>query len=175
MSPARQKPTTADTAQPAEAENLYALSPRQVIALELVLAGNTDQEIAAEVGVTRQTVNEWKNAHPAFKAEVTRRTRELSESLASRALSVRFKALEVVEDAIEKGNLNAALSYLRLTMPAPDTSGPIDPRDVIAQDSRSDPVADLMKDIETKADRGRVEAALATRLRAAEKPEEQAS
>jgi FixJ family two-component response regulator len=51
---------------------LYHLSPKQELAVDLVLEGQTDSEVAESVGVTRPTVNLWRNRHPAFMAELNR-------------------------------------------------------------------------------------------------------
>ena len=129
-----------------EADNVRRLNPEQIAALDLVVAGNTDAHVASEIGVTRQTVNVWRNHHPAFRAELTRRLREMSESLANRSLSVRLKALDVIEEAIENGSVNAAIAYLRLAMPAPDVSGPTEADEIVRAEAqkRGDHVQQLL-------------------------------
>ena len=44
------------------------LNQKQLNAIELLLQGGTDSEVAEAVGVSRQTVNEWKNHDPNFVA-----------------------------------------------------------------------------------------------------------
>lgn len=44
------------------------LSDKQCIALEAELAGQSTSEAATLAGVTRQTVSEWRNHHPEYRA-----------------------------------------------------------------------------------------------------------
>ena len=55
------------------------LSVRQANAVDLLLAGKTDGEVAKAVRVTRQTVNEWRNGNTEFMAELNARRVGLSE------------------------------------------------------------------------------------------------
>ena len=48
------------------------LTPAQSSAVLLLVTGRTDAEAAAELGVHRCTVSQWKNHHPAFVAELNR-------------------------------------------------------------------------------------------------------
>ena len=43
------------------------LSQKQIKALHLIVLGLTDEAVAEDVGVTRQTVNKWKNHDLEFK------------------------------------------------------------------------------------------------------------
>ena len=43
------------------------LSQKQIQALHLIVLGLTDEAVAEDVGVTRQTVNKWKNHDLEFK------------------------------------------------------------------------------------------------------------
>ena len=45
----------------------YGLSQKQILAIPLIVAGLTDEEVAESVGVTRQTENKWKNHDLEFK------------------------------------------------------------------------------------------------------------
>jgi hypothetical protein len=53
------------------------LSVAQRRAIDLLVAGATDGEAAEAVGVTRQTVNTWRNRDPIFIAELNRLRRDL--------------------------------------------------------------------------------------------------
>lgn len=148
---------------PTEADKLYELSPRQVEALGLVLSGMTDGEVARSVGVTRQTVNEWRRRHPAFRAVLTRLIRGRVEALAQRAAELQRQALEVVGRAIDKGEVGVALSFLRLRLETPNASGPDDPEEVLLADlPRRDPLLEVLDRTEapTAADRERLEASI---------------
>ena len=60
--------TKGDIPSPAN-ENL---NEKQQQAIQLLLVGQTDQQVADAVGVTRQTVNQWKNQDPVFVARMNR-------------------------------------------------------------------------------------------------------
>lgn len=73
------------------------LSVKQEQAIELLVAGKTVTEVAEEVGVTRQTVSEWKNHDPVFVAEFNRRRSEMWEGGRERLRSLLDRAVEVLE------------------------------------------------------------------------------
>lgn len=85
-----------------------SLSVPQLAAVELLAVGKTDTEAAEALGVTRQTVNGWKNHDPAFRAEVNRRRRELWEEAHDRLRGLATKALDVLAGALE-GDRETAL------------------------------------------------------------------
>jgi excisionase family DNA binding protein len=51
------------------------LTPKQHAAIDELLRGRTDARAARAAGVSRQTVNIWRNHHAAFRAELDRRRR----------------------------------------------------------------------------------------------------
>ena len=53
------------------------LSQEQENAVEHMLQGQSDRAVAEAVGVSRQTVSEWKNHDPLFIAELNRQRVEL--------------------------------------------------------------------------------------------------
>ena len=53
------------------------LSIAQLNAIDLLVTGKTDQEVSEAIGMSRQTVNGWRNANPYFQAALNRRRREL--------------------------------------------------------------------------------------------------
>ena len=48
------------------------LSVEQLNAIDVLVQGKTDQETAQAVGVTRETVNRWRNDNPHFAAELNK-------------------------------------------------------------------------------------------------------
>lgn len=48
------------------------LSVQQLNAVELLILGKSDREVAEQVGVTRQTVSGWRLHDPFFQAELNR-------------------------------------------------------------------------------------------------------
>lgn len=90
------------------------LSVRQVNAIDLLLTGNTDSEVAKTVGVTRQTVNGWRNHNAVFVAELNSRRTALWEASQDQIRSLIPAAIGALSRAIEEeGALSAAAHVLR--------------------------------------------------------------
>jgi hypothetical protein len=93
-----------------------ALSVAQLNAIDCLVTGKNDLETAELVGVSRQTVNQWKNKDPWFAAELNRRRQEVwgtavdsLRALLPRAIRVLAHVLEGPEDRPE-----VALQVLKL-------------------------------------------------------------
>ena len=145
---------------------LYQLSSRQTTAVELVVAGLPDREVAEQIGVTRQTVNGWRNHHPAFIAALNWRHREMREGFAIRVMELQLKALEVVGAALEAGDVQPALAFLKLGLPVPAGNGPVVAEQVVEEKTGS-PVKDLMDRLDSAETRPQVERDLLDRLASA--------
>lgn len=78
-----------------------ALSAPQAAALELVALGKNDTETAEAVGITRQTVNGWKNHDPAFMAAVNARRRELWAETHDRLRGLAVRAVDILAAALD--------------------------------------------------------------------------
>ena len=74
------------------------LTEKQQQAIQLLLVGQTDQRAAEAVGVTRQTVNQWKNQDPGFMARMNQEKGELWQSYCQRLRSTVGLAIEVLID-----------------------------------------------------------------------------
>jgi DNA-binding LacI/PurR family transcriptional regulator len=57
------------------------LTPRHIRAMNLIMEGKPLCLVAQEVGVSRQTVSEWKNKNPNFKARLEELKAEADEEL----------------------------------------------------------------------------------------------
>ncbi len=77
------------------------LSVEQRNAIDLLVLGKTDREVADAVGASRQTVNAWRNHHPEFAAELNLRREEVWGAGVDRLRSLLPKALGVLERALE--------------------------------------------------------------------------
>jgi hypothetical protein len=119
----------------------------QLNAIDLLVTGKTDQETAEAVGVTRQTVNGWRNVNPWFAAELNRRRQDLWGVSVDQLRALLPRAVAVLAEELDGGNDRAgvALSILRLggvdRTKAPqklDTFlvGPTDPEAVIDAEVR---------------------------------------
>ena len=89
------------------------LSPAQHLALDLLMAGKSDLEVAEQVGKTRQTVNGWRNHNPAFIHELKTRRALVRHESADLYMQAQRKALEVVMDKLDEGDLQAAMFILK--------------------------------------------------------------
>ena len=89
------------------------LNDKQLRAIDLLLAGYTDKEVAKQIGVTRQTVNEWKNKNEHFIVEYNKRKLELVKAARNKLLNLTFAAIETVKKEIENGNWKLAMDLLK--------------------------------------------------------------
>ncbi len=78
----------------------HSLTVDQQNAIDCLVVGKTDQETADAVGVTRQTVNEWRNHHAAFIAELNLRREAVWGAGVDRLRSLLPMALGVLERAL---------------------------------------------------------------------------
>jgi hypothetical protein len=94
----------------------HELTVAQLNAIDLLVVGKTDQETAEAVGVTRQTVNGWRNANPWFAAELNRRRQDLWGVSVDQLRALLPRAVEVLgkELALGPGSATVALAILRL-------------------------------------------------------------
>ena len=55
------------------------LSIQQKNAIDLLIVGQTDGEVAQTIGASRQTINQWKNQDAVFVAEMNRQRKSVWE------------------------------------------------------------------------------------------------
>ncbi|WP_188881584.1 helix-turn-helix domain-containing protein [Alicyclobacillus cellulosilyticus] len=84
------------------------LSIEQENAIDLLLMGKSDREVAEAVGVTRQTVWEWRNRNPDFIAALNARRQELWGAQVERLRQLVAKAVDVLEEDLHQ-NADAKL------------------------------------------------------------------
>jgi hypothetical protein len=80
---------------------LFSLTPKQSEAIELLLSGMTDAEVAANVNVARETVCRWRLHHPEFIAEFNRRKAGLIDSYQQGVRNLIGKAIKAAEEALD--------------------------------------------------------------------------
>ena len=93
------------------------LTVEQLNAVDLLVAGQSDREVAATVGVTRQTVGGWRNYNPWFRAELNRRRNEVWRTSGDRLRALIPKALATLEGGLNEyaaDPVKAALAVLKL-------------------------------------------------------------
>ena len=98
--------------------SIKALSIQQKNAIDLLLTGKNDRQVAEFVGVERVTVNNWRNRKPEFIDELNRRRCELFESEMNRLRSLIASSVEALSECInsrdERIKLAAATTLLKL-------------------------------------------------------------
>ena len=123
---------------------LREVNGQQLQAAACLAGGATHEDAAQVAGVHRVTVSRWANHHPAFIAEVNRLRIEAAEQAVATVRRITSAALAVVESAVEAGDLEAALKWLRLGTLRSLTAvagGATDPVAVIEGVRRSMPTA----------------------------------
>lgn len=85
------------------------LSPQQLVALELFAIGKRDSEAAQAAGVTRETVNRWRNHEAPFQAELNKRRVELWATVQDRLRGLATGALDVLETALTSLDVESAV------------------------------------------------------------------
>ena len=84
-----------------EADRSRQVTAAQELAIARLLSGGTDSEAAEAAGVTRQTVNAWKNSCAAFQAELFARRQSVWQAHEDRLRWLLSVALDVLEDELE--------------------------------------------------------------------------
>jgi hypothetical protein len=124
-------------------ESLHDLTAAQLAAIQVLMAGGTHEEAARAAGVHRVTVTRWANHHPAFITALNRAQADLVHGMRSKVFELTEGALDVVGTAIEAGDVETALRWLRLMPPALEesTSDPTEPAEVVERVRKRMPTA----------------------------------
>lgn len=104
-------------------QNYISLSCQQRKAIDLIIIGKTQEAIANEIGISRETISRWKTRDPRF-IYVLKQQREILKQAATARLSSLFSdSLSVVEKAlanskaIENSEVQAAIAVLQALDP----------------------------------------------------------
>ena len=84
-----------------ETDKSRQVTAAQELAIARLLSGGTDSEAAEVAGVTRQTVNAWKNENAAFQAELFARRQSVWQAQEDRLRWLLSVALDVLEGELE--------------------------------------------------------------------------
>jgi len=130
------------------------LSQEQMNSIEHLLQGKSDRAVAEAVGVSRQTVWEWKNHDVLYIAELNRQRFELWREAHQRLKSLANRALDVVEQQLDSGDPKASLAAARYILQGTrllgetdlPKSGPTTPEDVILERLRSEARQELAEE-----------------------------
>lgn len=103
---------------PTKSNKIQQLNTKQQKAIDLLLKGKTDTEVAIAVGVGRDTVNRWRNHNADFIAALNEQSSQLDEDLTVRLSRLYFWSLEVIESALAKADVAAALAVMQALVPS---------------------------------------------------------
>jgi hypothetical protein len=101
----------------------HKLSVKQENAIDMLVTGAIDSEVAKAVGVNRVTITRWRLYNPAFEAELNRRRKDVWGASVDRLRALLPRALDALEEELGgRHRLRAAVSVLQLA--GLDRSGP---------------------------------------------------
>ena len=81
----------------AESNKTGQLNVKQENAIDLLVQGKTDGEVAQAVGMARQTIQSWRTTNSLFKAELNRRREELWAGGSDRLRALIGEAVSILE------------------------------------------------------------------------------
>jgi transposase len=95
------------------------LASKQSLAIPLIVAGRSDQQVADEIGVSRQTILNWRNNDTRFMQELQETKASLRQAQLVTLSKIVDKAFKTVEELLDnpdpKIRLKAALDVLKGT------------------------------------------------------------
>lgn len=77
------------------------LTDKQLQAIDLITQGKNDSETAAEIGVTRETVNTWKNKDCDFIAELNKVRNSISSAILEHRQAAITKAFKLLDRKLD--------------------------------------------------------------------------
>ena len=102
-----------------ERQKSLELTVEQLNAIDLLVTGVSDREVAEKVGVSRQTVTNWRLHNLAFQAELHRLRKEIWGNSKDRIVSLVPKAIDRLEKALgddtDRNGPKVALEVIRAT------------------------------------------------------------
>ena len=125
---------------PPQKPTFRPLTVVQENAIDALVLGHTDGEVAAAVGVDRGTVWGWRHEHPLFRATLERRRAELWRAPHEKLRALALKAVENLATAVETGDLKASVELLKC----------IGLYGVVAPTGETDPHALLRQQVEAR-------------------------
>ncbi len=93
------------------------LSLKQHYAMELLLVGKSDVEIAALIGVDSEIIGQWQNLDSEFIVAINALRAAAWSGSVARLKCLMSRALDVVEEAVTRGDEMVAISFLQGLVP----------------------------------------------------------
>ena len=97
--------------------NPEVLSLKQHYAMELLLIGKSNAEVAALIGVDSEIVGQWQNLDAEFIVAINALRAAAWEGSVARLKNLMSRALDVVEEAVIRGDEMVAISFLQGLVP----------------------------------------------------------
>lgn len=104
----------------------HGLSDVRLRAVEMLVAGIRPGVVAERMSISRETLWRWRQ-DPAFRHHVQRLRVEMHVSRVDRVWALVDRSLDVVEEHLDEGDLQAATTLLRLAQLHPTTALPDGP------------------------------------------------
>jgi hypothetical protein len=89
------------------------LTDKQRLAVDCIVQGLTDHQVAKEIGAARETVCRWRKNNPAFIAVLNQRRMALWHASKDRMRRNIALALDVLETALKAGDVRVALEFVK--------------------------------------------------------------
>ena len=93
------------------------ISLKQHYAMELLLIGKSNAEVAALIGVDSEIIGQWQNLDAEFIVAINALRAAAWEGSVARLKSLMSRALDVVEEAVTRGDEMVAISFLQGLVP----------------------------------------------------------
>jgi hypothetical protein len=91
------------------------LSPEQLNAIDLLIQGKPDQEVADPIGRDRATVWRWRTNVPFFMATLEARRQEVFGIAVQRLRNLLSKAIDNIAADIEAGDVKSSFELVKAT------------------------------------------------------------
>ncbi len=92
-----------------EAPHPNQLTPQQETAIDLILAGKNDREVAQTIGKSRSTVNIWRNHDPRFIATLNDRRQQVWGGQLNRLNNLVTEAVDVLQDGLHDSDIKVRI------------------------------------------------------------------
>ena len=89
------------------------LTDKQRLAVDCIVQGMTDHQVAEEIGTARETVRRWRKNNPAFIVVLNQRRMALWHASKDRMRRNIALALDVLETALKAGDVRVALEFIK--------------------------------------------------------------
>jgi hypothetical protein len=119
--------------KPHKTSHLKPLTVAQESAIDLLILGKSDREVAERIGVHRETVWHWRTHQAVFVAELNKRRQDMFGAAQQRLRALVGKALNNLETAVDAGSLKASLEVLKAAAlyGTASPAGPTDPEAIL--------------------------------------------